>query len=44
MKLKEAKKFFKDRGYDPEELKQYTDLELIVLAQDQKKREEEKYD
>lgn len=39
MTLKEAKKYFKDRKYPEDELKQYTDTELIVLAQDMKARE-----
>lgn len=42
LSLKDAKAFFKKEGYDIEELNQYTDLEIRVLATDQKARKNEK--
>ena len=39
MNFKDAMKYFTDRGYDKEELKQYTPLEIQILAGDQKARE-----
>lgn len=41
LSLKEAMKYLEDRGYDKGELVKYTPTELIVLATDQKARENE---